>query len=75
MPKLPIISGLKLIKALSKVGYLVDHQTASHFILRHIKAPHRRLTVPNHAELQKGTLRAIIRQGGIDIEELIELID
>ena len=59
MPKLPVISGIKVVKALSKVDYEVDHQTGSHIILRHKEEPHRRLTVPNHDEIAKGTLLAI----------------
>ena len=61
MPKLPIISGKDLVKAFAKLGYNVDHQTGSHIILRHKEPPYRRLTIPNHKEVSKGTLRAIIR--------------
>ena len=75
MPKLPIISGQKLIKALVKINYLVDHQTGSHIILRHKDPPHRRLTVPNHKEIAKGTLRAIIKQAGLTREQFMELIN
>lgn len=74
MPKLPIISGLEVIKALNKIGYKIDHQTGSHIILRQEAYPHRRLTVPNHKELAKGTLRAIIRQAGLTVEEFIKLL-
>ena len=74
MPKLPIISGIKAVKALSKIGYEVDHQTGSHLILRQREEPHRRLTVPNHKELARGTLRAIIRQAGLNVEEFMELL-
>lgn len=75
MPKLPIISGLKVVKALAKLGYEVDHQTGSHVILRQSKEPYRRLTVPNHREISKGTLRAIIRQAGLMREEFLELLE
>ncbi len=74
MPKLPIVSGIKAVKALSKLGFEVDHQTGSHIIMRHKREPHRRLTVPNHRELAKGTLRAIIRDAGITVEEFIDLL-
>lgn len=74
MPKLPVISGIKVIKALAKAGYEVDHQTGSHMILRHKEAPHRRLTVPNHDEIAKGTLLAIIRQSGLTREEFLSLL-
>ena len=74
MPKLPVISGIKVVKALSKIGYEIDHQTGSHMILRHKEEPHRRLTVPNHDEIAKGTLLAIIRQGGLTREEFLDLL-
>jgi predicted RNA binding protein YcfA (HicA-like mRNA interferase family) len=74
MPKLPVVSGLEVAKALSKIGYEVDHQTGSHLILRQKEYPYRRITVPLHKELAKGTLRAIIRQAGLTIEEFIELL-
>ncbi len=73
MPKLPLISGKDLIKVFAKLGYEIDHQTGSHIILRHKDPPHRRLTVPNHKEIAKGTLRAIIKQAGLTREEFMEL--
>ena len=74
MRRLPILSGKDVVKALSKIGYEIDHQTGSHIILRHEKPPHRRITVPDHTEIAKGTLRAIIRQAGLTIEEFIQLL-
>jgi len=58
MSKLPIISGFKAVKALSKLGYKIDHQTGSHMILRHEEPPYRRLTIPNHKELAKGNFKS-----------------
>lgn len=75
MPKLPVISGIKVVKALSKLGFEIDHQTGSHMILRQSKEPYRRLTVPNHRELDKGTLNAIIKQAGLTRDEFLELLD
>jgi predicted RNA binding protein YcfA (HicA-like mRNA interferase family) len=54
------------------VGYAVDHQTGSHIILRHPQM--RRLTVPNHRELAKGTLRALIREADLTKEEFAGLL-
>lgn len=73
MPKLPRISGKELVKILAKLGYEIDHQTGSHIILRQNKEPYRRLTVPNHKELDSGTLRSIIRQAGLTREEFLKL--
>ena len=43
-------------------------------ILRHADPPHRRLSVPNHRELAKGTLRALIREAGLTVEEFAGLL-
>ena len=74
MPKLPIVSGLEVVKALAKIGYEIDHQTGSHMILRQKEPPYRRLTVPKHHELARGTLRAVIREAGLTVEELTNLL-
>lgn len=74
MSRLPVVSGQSLVKALGKLGYELDHQTGSHMILRHVGPPHRRLTVPNHKELAKGTLRAILREAGLTMSEFQELL-
>jgi len=71
--KLPILSGEKLCKVLGKIGYEIDHQTGSHIIVRHIKPPHRRITIPNHKVIAKGTLRKIIKESGLSLEEFKKL--
>jgi predicted RNA binding protein YcfA (HicA-like mRNA interferase family) len=72
--KLPVVSGRALAKALAKIGYLHDHQKGSHIILRHQAPPHRRITIPDHKEIAKGTLRNIIRESGLTVQELIEFL-
>jgi predicted RNA binding protein YcfA (HicA-like mRNA interferase family) len=74
MTKLPVVSGRDLVKALAKIGYLSDHQTGSHIILRHHAPPHRRLTIPNHNAIAKGTPRNIMREAGLTIDELLEIL-
>ncbi len=74
MSVLPKISGRKVITALSRIGYEKDHQTGSHIVLRQSSYPYRRLTVPDHKEIAKGTLRAIIRQAGLNVNEFIDLL-
>jgi predicted RNA binding protein YcfA (HicA-like mRNA interferase family) len=69
-----VLSGDQLCKVLIKIGYERDHQTGSHIILRNINYPHRRLTVPNHKEIAKGTLMSIIRQSGLSKDEFIKLL-
>jgi predicted RNA binding protein YcfA (HicA-like mRNA interferase family) len=72
--KLPLISAKEALRALAKKGYSIDHQTGSHIIVRQSIPPYRRLTVPNHSEIAKGTLRAILRQAAMTIEEFLELL-
>ena len=74
MPKLPVLSHLEVIKALNKIGYNIDHQTGSHIILRQDKEPYRRLTIPNHKEISKGTINSIIRQAGLTRDEFLNLL-
>jgi len=70
--RLPVLSGKEVIKALSKLGYYVRDQKGSHVHLRH---PSRKpLTVPNHPEVAKGTLSAIIKEAGLTIEEFMALL-
>jgi predicted RNA binding protein YcfA (HicA-like mRNA interferase family) len=71
---LPIVSGRDVARALRRLGYTLDHQTGSHMILRQEKAPHRRVTVPDHKEVAKGTLRAIIREAGLTVGEFKALL-
>jgi predicted RNA binding protein YcfA (HicA-like mRNA interferase family) len=74
LSKLPVLSGKELCKILNKIGYEIDRQTGSHMILRKNTLPHRRLTIPNHKEIAKGTLRKIIRDSGLTLEEFLELV-
>lgn len=74
MPKIPVVSSIKVIKALAKIGYEADHQTGSHIILRQRKSPHKRLTVPNHKEIARGTLKAIIEEAGLTVKEFVDLL-
>ena len=74
MSKLPVLSSLKVIKALAKLGYEIDHKTGSHVILRQKQSPFRRVTVPSYKEVARGTLRAIIRETGLTVEEFTGLL-
>lgn len=75
MSRLPVVSGRDLVRALEKVGYAVDRQKGSHIVLRHTEPPFRRVTVPDHKEVAKGTLRAILKQVGLTADDLVELLD
>ena len=62
------MSGREVVRALRKLGYEQDRQRGSHIVLRQVAYPHRRITVPDHDEVAKGTLRAIIREAGLTVD-------
>ena len=74
MSILPRISGREVVAALFKIGYEKDRQKGSHIILRQTVYPHRRVVVPDHREVAKGTLRKIIKQVGLTVEEFKKLL-
>ena len=71
-PRLPVASGDDLIRALRKFGYEAVRQKGSHVRLRHPtdlkKLP---ITIPLHDEIAFGTLKRILRDAGITVEQLI----
>jgi predicted RNA binding protein YcfA (HicA-like mRNA interferase family) len=73
MSKLPRVSGRECVQALQKVGFLFTRQEGSHIILRR-QEPFAQLVVPDHKELDRGTLRAIIRQSGLTAGEFTQLL-
>lgn len=74
MTILPRVSGRAVVTALAKIGYARDRQKGSHIVLRRIEYPHRRIVVPDHREVAKGTLRAIIKHAGLTVEQFSELL-
>ena len=74
MSQIPRVSGREVVKALRKIGYEQDRQRGSHIVLRQTGSPHRRVTVPDHSEVAKGTLRAIIREVGLTVDEFKALL-
>ena len=72
MSKLPVISGRECIKVLEKAGFYFKRQEGSHIVLRKDN-PFAQVVVPEHKELDRGTLRSIIRQSSLSLDEFIEL--
>jgi predicted RNA binding protein YcfA (HicA-like mRNA interferase family) len=72
MPPLPVISGAQCIAALEKLGYTRVRQKGSHVRLN--CAGRSPVTVPMHDELDRGTLRSILRTVDVTVEEFLALI-
>jgi predicted RNA binding protein YcfA (HicA-like mRNA interferase family) len=73
MSKLPRISGADVVRALQKRGFSIRRQHGSHIIMRRDK-PFAQTVVPDHRLIDRGTLRAILRQADITVDELIKLL-
>jgi predicted RNA binding protein YcfA (HicA-like mRNA interferase family) len=73
MSKLPVISGRKCVRALERAGFYLKRQTGSHLVLRRDE-PFAQVVVPDHKVLDRGTLRAIIRQADLSVDELVSLL-
>ena len=69
----PVMSGRDCVKALAKAGFAIVRQESSHITLRRAE-PFAQVTVPDHKELDRGTLRGIIRQAGLSVDEFMKLI-
>ena len=72
MPK--TISGLELVKFLTKKGFEVYSRKGSHVKLVSIQR-NTKTIVPQHEEISKGTLNSILRQAKLTQEEINELFD
>ena len=73
MAKLPKVSGRECVKALQKAGFYFKRQRGSHIILRRDN-PFAQLVVPDHKQLDRGTLRAIIRQADMSVDEFADYL-
>jgi len=61
------------VKALRRIGFVVDHQRGSHIFLYNLEK-NISVIIPQHKEIKKGTLHSIIKKVGITIDELKELV-
>jgi predicted RNA binding protein YcfA (HicA-like mRNA interferase family) len=71
--RLPVVSGEQLIAALGKLGWVVVRQRGSHVRLKHDSRT-LALVVPLHRELKRGTLAGILRDAGVDRDDLRSLL-
>ncbi|MEW6033434.1 MAG: type II toxin-antitoxin system HicA family toxin [Chloroflexota bacterium] len=72
MPELPVVSGDQCIAVLKRIGYRVARTKGSHVRMR--CEGRKPVTVPKHKELDRGTLRAILRTAGVSVDRFIELM-
>jgi predicted RNA binding protein YcfA (HicA-like mRNA interferase family) len=68
--RLPSVNAKRVIRALERAGFVVDRVSGSHYLMVDPRDPRRGVS----RDLKPGTLRSILRQAGLSIEELAELL-
>lgn len=73
MPPLPTLSGREVVEAFARDGWQMVRQRGNHMVL--VKANNMAtLSVPDHREVAKGTLRSLIRFSGLTVDEFAALL-
>ncbi len=73
MPVLPSLSGKEVTRGFGKLGWIVVRRKGSHIILTK-EGEMATLSVPNHREVAKGTLRSLIRSAGLTVDEFLAVL-
>lgn len=73
MPPLPVLKPRDVVNTFEKLGWEISRRRGSHIILTkkgHIST----LSVPNHPEVARGTLRSLIARAGLMVDEFLEAL-
>jgi predicted RNA binding protein YcfA (HicA-like mRNA interferase family) len=70
---LPVLSGQQVARAFEKLGWQIVRQRASHIIMT--KASEiATLSIPDHREVARGTLRNLIRAANVTVQEFVQAV-
>lgn len=72
MPKLPVLSGTEIVRALERLGFVQVRQRGSHVVMRREGAG---TVIPLHREVKLGTLNGILRQAQIAPDQFLAALD
>lgn len=73
--RLPAVTPRKVIQALERAGFYIHHTTGSHKFLKHPDRPTERISIAYHnRDLNRSTLRKIIKAAGFTEEEFLDLL-
>lgn len=73
-PEIPILKPRDVIKNFKKLGWEVARQRGSHIILTK-EGNIATLSIPNHHEVARGTLRSLLAKACITVEEFLEVLE
>lgn len=72
MPKLPVLSGADVVRALERLGFVAVRQRGSHIMMRRGSSGR---VLPNHRTLKTGTLAGLLKQAGVSPEVFIDALE
>ncbi len=72
--KLPVISGKEAIRAFEKTGWYIDRRAKSRHVIMKKSGMKTTLSIPEHKTLDRGLLRALIRDAYISVADFNELL-
>lgn len=71
MPSLPVLRGRDVVRVFENFGWRVARQSSSHIIMTK-EGEITTLSIPDHKEVAKGTLRSLIRAANLTIDEFVK---
>jgi predicted RNA binding protein YcfA (HicA-like mRNA interferase family) len=73
--RLPVLSCREIVKALEKVGFLeIPRRGKGSHVFVYRSDPPKGITIPNEKNVKRGTLRSIIRQSDLTVDEFLSLL-
>ena len=72
--KYPILKPNEIIKALSKLGFVKVSQRGSHSKYKNDTTPQKVVIIPMHSEIARGTLKSILQQADLDLDDFLNLL-
>lgn len=73
MPSLPVLSGQEVVRVFEFFGWSVARQKSSHIIMTK-EGEASTLSIPNHNEVARGTLRSLIRSANLTVDQFVKAI-
>ncbi len=75
MPPVPLLRPQEVVRAFHRLGWEVARQRGSHIILLTKPGQIATLSVPNHTQVARGTLRSLIAKAGLTVEEFLQALE
>lgn len=74
MPPLPILTGREVVRVFESLGWRVARRRGSHMAMLKL-GELATLSVPDHREVGRGTLRKLIRQAGLTVQDFLDALE